>query len=103
MDRNQNILKQVKERIHRIDPDAKIFLFGSRARDDFRNDSDWDFLILTEKQISQELKNKISDSLFEAELDIDQVLTSIVQNVTIWEKYSNTPIYRNIINDSIEL
>jgi uncharacterized protein len=103
MDRNQNILRQVKQRIQSVDPNAKIFLFGSRARDDYRVDSDWDFLILTEKQITQDLKNKISDLLFETELDTDQVLTSIVQNVTTWKNYSNTPIYSNIIKDSIEL
>ena len=103
MDRNQYILNQVKQRIHGIDPKAKIFLFGSRARNDYKDDSDWDFLILTEKLITRDLKNKISDLLFETELDTDQVLTSIVQNAAIWKNYSNTPIYGNIIKDSIEL
>lgn len=103
MDSNKEILTQVKSRIRAIDPQAKIFLFGSRARNDFRNDSDWDFLILTEKQITRHLKNKISDTLFETELDTDQVLTSIVQNAASWKKFSNTPIYKNIIEDGIEL
>ena len=103
MDKNQNILRQVKSRIHGIDPNARIFLFGSRARDDFRDDSDWDFLILTEKQITQDFKNKISDLLFETELDTDQVLTSLVQNIKTWNNYSSTPFYSNITRDSIEL
>ncbi len=99
----RNILSLVKKKIHYVDPHAKIFLFGSRARNDYRDDSDWDFLVLTEKQITQELKNRISDSLFDAELDTGQVLTTIVQNAETWRKYSDTPIYKNVTRDSIEL
>jgi uncharacterized protein len=103
MDQNQNILNQVKFQIHAIDPKAKIFLFGSRARADAKDDSDWDFLILTEKQVTQDLKNTISDLLFETELDTDQILTAIIQNKTTWKHYNESPIYRNITKDCIEL
>lgn len=103
MDRNQKILIQLKKKIRSIDPNAKVILFGSRARGNYNDDSDWDFLILTEKRVTQDLNNEISDSLFEAELDTDQVLTSIVQNTSIWKKYSNTPFYWNIFKDGIEL
>lgn len=103
MNNTEYILSLVKNKIHIVDPKAKIYLFGSRARDEHREDSDWDFLILTEKKITQHLKNKISDLLFEAELETDQILTSIVQNNSTWNSYSNTPIYKNINIDSIEL
>jgi uncharacterized protein len=103
MNSNQQILNLVKNKIHSIDPNARIFLFGSRARNDFRDDSDWDFLILTQSDITRDYKNKISDSLFETELDTNQVLTSIIQNISTWENYSNTSIYKNIKRDSIEI
>jgi uncharacterized protein len=103
MNLNNNILKQVKIRVQGIDPNAKIFLFGSRARNDEKVDSDWDFLILTEKQVTQEFKNNICDLLFEEELDSDQILTAIIQNIDIWKNYSFSPIYKNIMKDSIEL
>lgn len=103
MEGNQTILAQVKRRVHDIDPKAKIFLFGSRARDNNREDSDWDFLILTEKPVTQDLKNKITDQLFQTELDTGQVLISIVQNAATWKKYSNTPVYKNITKDGIEI
>ncbi len=41
-----NISKLVKQEVTKIDPKAEIILFGSRARGDFRMDSDWDFLVL---------------------------------------------------------
>lgn len=99
----QKIISAVKNQILSIDPNAKIFLFGSRARNDFRKDSDWDFLILTQKKITRTLKNKISDLLFEIEIETGQVLTSIVQNPKAWNKYSNSPGFRNIVKDSIAI
>ncbi len=97
------ILSRIKTRIGNIDPEARIILFGSRAREDFHENSDWDFLILTKLNVTRELKNKISDALFEAELETDQVLTGIVQNFNFWENYSDTPIFKNISRDGIEL
>ena len=103
MDSNNYILSFVKERIRKIDPQAKIILFGSRARNDFREDSDWDFLILTKLTVTRDLKNQISDVLFETELETDSVLTGIVQDYTLWHTYSSAPIYKNIANEGIEV
>ena len=103
MDSKESILVKVKQSIRSIDPEAKIILFGSRARNDSREDSDWDFLILTRAVITQDLKNKISDSLFETELETESVLTGIVQNLDFWEDNSGAPIFRNISNDGVEI
>ena len=37
----------------------KIILFGSRARGDFSKDSDWDFLIMIDKDLNFEEKHAI--------------------------------------------
>ena len=55
----QGIPITVKETIKKIDPEARGILFGSRARGDFRTDSDWDFTILTKKRASRQLQDKI--------------------------------------------
>jgi uncharacterized protein len=38
----------------------KIILFGSRAKNQYAKDSDWDFLIIVEKTLSREEKMEIS-------------------------------------------
>lgn len=48
------IINQVKQEIKRIDPEAGVILFGSRARGDYREDSDGDFLILLERPLVKE-------------------------------------------------
>lgn len=38
---------------------SKILLFGSRARRDFREESDWDFLIVLEKPVDAKTKKEL--------------------------------------------
>jgi len=48
------VAKRVIERVmreHGIKV-RRIYLFGSRARGDFREDSDWDFLVVVDRELS---------------------------------------------------
>lgn len=103
MDNSKHILSTVKNRVKKIDPNAKIILFGSRARKDHHNDSDWDFLILTSFIVNQDIKNKFFDSLFEIELETDSILTGIVHNFDSWDNFSSAPIHKNISKDGVEI
>jgi uncharacterized protein len=93
----------IKNHILKVDPDAKIILFGSRARNESNSESDWDLLVLTPKVISILYKNRILDELFFAELETNQVISSLIRNEKDWENYQNTSIYKNIHNDGVEL
>jgi predicted nucleotidyltransferase len=103
MNHNEFILQAVKNRIRKIDPAARIILYGSRARNDAKKGSDWDFLILTSLTVNRELKNKINDELFEAELETDQILSGIVQSSDVWIQYASTPFFKNVKKDGIEI
>ncbi|HLB70737.1 MAG: nucleotidyltransferase domain-containing protein [Candidatus Methanoperedens sp.] len=38
---------------------SKILLFGSRARGDFRDESDWDFMIILKKPLDAKTKKEL--------------------------------------------
>ncbi|MGE0019878.1 MAG: nucleotidyltransferase domain-containing protein [Draconibacterium sp.] len=103
MEKSKIIYSSVKNRMRAIDPEIKVILFGSRARNDANESSDWDFLILTQYPVSRNLKNQINDELFEAELETDEVLTAIIANKNQWESYYNTPLFKNILKEGIEI
>jgi predicted nucleotidyltransferase len=86
-------------------PEAKIKLFGSRARGDAKNDSDWDFLILLPPSKSGFARHKeIMDSFYEIELETGEVLAPFIYNTQDWEtKYNGTPLYENVIKDGISI
>lgn len=49
-----DIVNLVKQEVIHIDPKAEVILFGSRAREDFRPDSDWDFLVLLDRPLTRD-------------------------------------------------
>lgn len=94
-----NIVNSVKKEVNKISPDNEVILFGSRARGDFKKDSDWDFLVLLNKEeVTPSEKDKIRDKLYDLELYTDQIISTIIHSRREWEKRSVTPIYQ-IINE----
>jgi len=41
----------------------KIIVYGSRARGDYREDSDWDFLVVIDKEIEHREKREIASEI----------------------------------------
>lgn len=98
-----SIPQQVKKTVAAIDPAAKVILFGSRARGDFRDDSDWDFLILLPHGVTPSEKRKICDLLYDIELETDQVITSIIEGMKLWEAYEETAFFKNVKKEGVEV
>ena len=86
----------VKQEVIKIDPKAEVILFGSRARGDFRKDSDWDFLVLLDRPLTQDLKFLVLDSLYGLELEYNAVISPIIHSRTEWENMAVSPIYQII-------
>lgn len=94
---------KVKQSIKMIDPDARVILFGSRARGDNKITSDWDFLILISQHIDEQEKKRIRDKLLDTELEAEEVISSLIFSKEKWNSYRVTPLYKNISRDGIEL
>lgn len=50
MAKKEELLAEIKRRVLEKEPSAKIYLYGSRAGGDAREDSDWDLPILVDKE-----------------------------------------------------
>ena len=84
---------QVKEEIIKIDPKAEVILFGSRARGDFRKDSDSDFLILLDRPLDEKLKDQILITVYRLELQGDSVFNILIHTKKEWANHAVTPLY----------
>jgi len=101
----EEVLKKVKEAVLKLEPSAEVILYGSRARDDYREYSDWDFLILVDGEVDTARTDRIRHALFEIELDTDQVISSIVRSKHDWNspKYSVVPLHKNVEREGIRI
>ncbi len=100
-----SVVKKISERIKLLDAHAEVILFGSHARGDARQDSDWDILILVNKEkSSRKIEKPYRDQLFELELEIGQPISTFVYSKESWEKdYSFTSLYQNIQQEGIRI
>ena len=58
---------------------------------------------MSNRTVDRDFQNRIYDTLFEVELETDQVLTGIVQNLRIWNDFKMTTFYQNVLRDGVEL
>lgn len=88
----KELLTRCKQAIRAIDPTADLILFGSRARGDADEDSDYDLLILTDGDAGLKREDMFRQALYPLELETGAVLTVMAYNRQTWE----TPIYLNM-------
>ncbi|MCQ2361282.1 MAG: nucleotidyltransferase domain-containing protein [Paludibacteraceae bacterium] len=81
-----------------------LWLFGSRARGDNRKDSDWDLLILMDKQ-NQEWSDFDNYAYPFTELgnNIGVSINPLLYTKNEWEQRSFTPFYHNVQSEKLEL
>ncbi|MEJ7677761.1 MAG: nucleotidyltransferase domain-containing protein [Segetibacter sp.] len=80
------ILSKIKSLVKEEIPDAKVYLFGSRATGKVHEESDWDVLILTSEKVDRSLKHKLHDTLFPLSVEICSFIDFIVVNKNDWEE-----------------
>lgn len=99
------LLKNVEQHVHDITPNADVILYGSQARGDARQFSDWDFLILTDQKVDSKLTTKLRDCLYELELETDEILSSIIRTKRDWNslQYDVLPFKRAVEKEGILL
>ena len=99
------LLKKVERQIHSIVPNADVILYGSQARGEASKISDWDFLILIDQLVDRNMTIKLRDSLYEIELETDEILSSIIRTRQDWNspRYSVLPFKRIIENEGVLL
>lgn len=95
------LLSQIKKIVISQDPSAKVYLYGSRSRDTAQKGSDWDILILLNKNdISSDLEKEITSPLYDLEFETGEIISPIIYSEKDWNsKYRVTPFYKNVMKE----
>ena len=101
---NQQILQEIQTLKRQILPNEKVILFGSQARGDARPDSDWDLLVLLnkEKRNFNEDYDKFAYPFAELGLKYNALINAKIYTIKDWE--INPSFFRyNVEQDGIEI
>jgi predicted nucleotidyltransferase len=102
--KTQYITHLIRNYINSIDPTADIILYGSRARGDERQDSDWDILILTNYVADLETERKFRNKLYDLELESGEAFSVFVYSQNDWQtKQKITPFYYNVTHEGVRI
>lgn len=96
-----NLAHRIKSIIEQHDPNAQVYLYGSRAKGIVHPESDWDVLILLSSDVlTSEMERKITSPLYDLEFDTGEIISPSVYTQKEWhKKHHVTPFYRNIMRD----
>jgi uncharacterized protein len=98
-EKDNEFLQQVKATVLSVDPTAEVWLFGSRARGDAREDSDWDFFVLTNQNATWQYKHSLRDKLYDIGYEAGNGVSAIIQSKQNYPLVAVTDLYRNVITE----
>lgn len=100
-----DVLQSIRETLKVVLPTgARAFLYGSRARGDAHADSDWDILILLDKQkVEPKDYDDISYPLVELGWSLNECVSPVLYTLNDWIKYHFTPFFHNVKDEGIQL
>jgi hypothetical protein len=103
--KKENVIDYIKAMATQSLPKgSQLLLYGSRARGDEHKGSDWDLLILLDK-------NKVEESDYDNVAfpftmlgwQIGEIITPQIYTKDEWEKISFLPFHKNVENDKVVL
>ncbi len=94
-------LQEIIDRILQIIVPEKIILFGSRAKGNFGEDSDYDLLVIKSDIAKDEIK--IARKIYRNLIGIDESVDVMVEKPETIEKNKDNPgyIYKQILKEGI--
>lgn len=103
--KKQHIMEAIAQKARNVAPkSADIILFGSQARGDAHEGSDWDILVLLDKdRISLDDIDDVSYPLRELGWDLGEDINTVLYTKADWRNNSYTPFYKNVEAEGIAL
>ena len=104
-DYNDKIFNDIQQLAAKVVPPGSMaLLYGSRARGTSHKGSDWDVLLIINKdKLKQEDYDGISYPFVLLGCDLGAEINPMMYTMSEWQSYTNTPFYENVCKDAIKI
>lgn len=100
----EKIIQMIRETGRKVvPPDGQVWLYGSRARGDAHEGSDWDLLILLNKAKLEASDYDVTYPFRELGWEIGEEMNPTLYTQKQWNSWTFLPFYKNVENDKIVL
>jgi len=105
MSKNDKILQMIIQVVDKTAPDSEVYLYGSQARGNAHNLSDWDLLVLLDQpNVPFEFEKRFIDEFYELELETGEIFSPLIYSKSDWNSnYIITPLFENIKREGVKL
>lgn len=102
---NERIIHGISEIARQVLPaGGDAILFGSRARGDAQEDSDWDLLILIDgPRVTGSDFDRYAYPFVVFGWSIGAQINPLIYSVEDWQRRSFTPFYKNVLAEGVSL
>lgn len=98
------VIAMIRDTIRQFEPTAQIILYGSRARGDFREDSDWDVLAIVDKpRLTLEERGNIQYPVWDKGLDMGAEINVFPYTRRQWDEAPPSLFKYNVQKEGIAL
>lgn len=98
------VIEKIKQLASLVLPSgSSLWLYGSRARGDYHDNSDWDLLILLDKSKITSEDYDLTYSFRELGWDLGTIISPHIYSKSQWFNWSFLPFYKNVEQDKIVL
>ena len=93
----------IRSAVRRNDRDARILLYGSRARGNAREDSDWDVVVILNHDVNADTRGNLSCDIWEEGQNVGEEINAFVYTEQQWNDAPPSMFKYNVLQDAIEL
>lgn len=101
---SDKVIDLIRTTVREKEPDAQIILYGSRARGDAREDSDWDVIVILNKPpMTHSKRYEIACDIWDKGFDIGEEINTFVYTKDQWDSAPPSIFKHNVREEGIQL